>query len=62
MAPATVIIGGTSGIGLALAQECAGLGRDVVISGRDAARAERVAADLGPRAAASLSTSLSLRG
>ena len=44
---ATVIIGGTSGIGLELARECVRLGQDVVISGRRAERAERMAAELG---------------
>ncbi len=44
---ATVIIGGTSGIGLELARECVRLGQDVVISGRRAERAERIAAELG---------------
>lgn len=47
---ATVIIGGTAGIGLELARECVALGREVVISGRSAARAEQVAADLGSEA------------
>jgi len=45
--PVTLIIGGTSGIGLELAKECLALGRDVVISGRDAVRAQSVAKDLG---------------
>jgi NAD(P)-dependent dehydrogenase (short-subunit alcohol dehydrogenase family) len=49
MAGSTVIIGGTSGIGLELARHCADLGREVVISGRSAERAERIAADVGPR-------------
>jgi NAD(P)-dependent dehydrogenase (short-subunit alcohol dehydrogenase family) len=44
---ATVIIGGTSGIGLELARECVQLGREVVISGRSAERAEQIAAALG---------------
>ncbi len=41
-----LIIGGTSGIGRALALACAGLSYDVVIAGRDEARAVRVAAEL----------------
>jgi NAD(P)-dependent dehydrogenase (short-subunit alcohol dehydrogenase family) len=43
----TVVIGGTSGIGLELARECVRLGRDVVLSGRSSERAERVASQLG---------------
>ncbi len=46
----TVIVGGTAGIGLELARECVHLGQKVVISGRDAKRAERVAAQLGESA------------
>ena len=42
-----VVIGGTSGIGLAVAAHYAALGRPVVLSGRDAARAAAVAAELG---------------
>jgi NAD(P)-dependent dehydrogenase (short-subunit alcohol dehydrogenase family) len=44
-----LVIGGTSGIGKELAARLAGQGMDVVISGRDAARAQAVAAELGPR-------------
>jgi NAD(P)-dependent dehydrogenase (short-subunit alcohol dehydrogenase family) len=44
---ATVIIGGTSGIGLELAKECVRLGWEVVVSGRSTDRAEQIAADLG---------------
>lgn len=47
MAAPIVIIGGTSGIGLELAKEYVGLGQEVVISGRDAERAERIAGELG---------------
>jgi NAD(P)-dependent dehydrogenase (short-subunit alcohol dehydrogenase family) len=39
-----VIVGGTSGIGLGLAQRYAGQGRQVWITGRDAARAGEIAA------------------
>lgn len=42
-----VIIGGTSGIGRELARHHAGAGREVVISGRDADRAGRVAGEIG---------------
>ena len=42
-----VVIGGTTGIGRELAASYAREGRSVVISGRDAARAETVAADIG---------------
>ncbi|HWQ01903.1 MAG TPA: SDR family NAD(P)-dependent oxidoreductase, partial [Gaiellaceae bacterium] len=44
MPGSVVIVGGTSGIGLALAQRYAGDGRHVVITGRDAGRAGEVAA------------------
>ena len=47
MGGAIVIIGGTSGIGLELAREYVSQGRAVVISGRSAERAGRVAHDLG---------------
>lgn len=42
-----VVIGGTSGLGMDLAQRYAGMGRHVVISGRDAARATAVAQTIG---------------
>jgi NAD(P)-dependent dehydrogenase (short-subunit alcohol dehydrogenase family) len=42
-----VVIGGTSGIGLELARRFAGEGHRVVLSGRDAARAEAVAKEVG---------------
>lgn len=41
-----VIVGGTSGIGLALAGRYAAQGNDVVITGRDAARAAEIAASV----------------
>ena len=50
MSGSVVIIGGTSGIGLELAKEFVELGDEVVISGRDAERAQRIASGLGPRA------------
>jgi len=45
-----VIIGGTSGIGRELARRAAARGDEVVLSGRDTARAAAVAADLGGKA------------
>lgn len=42
-----VIVGGTSGIGLRLAETYAARGRDVVVTGRDRARADAVAAGIG---------------
>jgi NAD(P)-dependent dehydrogenase (short-subunit alcohol dehydrogenase family) len=42
-----VVIGGTQGLGRGVAQHYAGMGRDVVISGRDATRAKEVAIELG---------------
>jgi len=44
-----VVIGGTSGLGREVARHYAGRGRDVVVSGRDAQRAEAVAKELGGR-------------
>jgi NAD(P)-dependent dehydrogenase (short-subunit alcohol dehydrogenase family) len=44
---AVVIVGGTSGLGRQLAQVFAGEGRPVVITGRDAARSEAVANEIG---------------
>src|SRR3954469_3342205 len=46
---AVVIVGGTSGIGLRLAETYAARGRDVVISGRDRERTAEIAAGIdGP--------------
>lgn len=47
MSGSAVIIGGTSGLGRQLAQVLADRGEEVVISGRDAARAAAVAAEIG---------------
>lgn len=44
-----VIVGGTGGIGRDLAQKLADRGDDVVISGRDSARAQIIAAEIGGR-------------
>lgn len=44
---AVVIVGGTSGLGRQLAQAFADQGRAVVITGRDSARSEAVAAEIG---------------
>jgi NAD(P)-dependent dehydrogenase (short-subunit alcohol dehydrogenase family) len=43
----TLIVGGTSGLGLVLAKRMAGDGENVVIAGRDAARAKAVASEFG---------------
>ena len=45
-----VIIGGTSGIGRQVAHVLAARGEDVVVTGRDTARAQSVAAGIGGRA------------
>jgi len=42
-----LIVGGTSGIGLAVARRLAAEGRQVVITGRDAVRAQMVADQIG---------------
>lgn len=47
MAGAVVVIGGTSGLGNAVARHYAAHGAEVVLSGRDAARAETVAREIG---------------
>jgi len=47
-----VVIGGTSGIGLEVSRFFADLGDDVVLTGRDAGRAERVAHEIGARVVA----------
>lgn len=47
MAGAVVIIGGTSGLGNAVARHYASHGAEVVLSGRDAARAETVGKEIG---------------
>jgi NAD(P)-dependent dehydrogenase (short-subunit alcohol dehydrogenase family) len=43
----TVVVGGTSGIGLEVARFFAGQGAPVIVTGRDAGRAEKAAEDLG---------------
>jgi NAD(P)-dependent dehydrogenase (short-subunit alcohol dehydrogenase family) len=48
MAGSVVIVGGTAGIGRELAAHYAARGREVVLSGRDQTRAEKVAAEIGP--------------
>jgi len=44
---AVVLVGGTSGIGLGIAEEYASRGRDVVITGRTGDRCEAIAAEIG---------------
>jgi NAD(P)-dependent dehydrogenase (short-subunit alcohol dehydrogenase family) len=44
---AVVVIGGTSGIGLEIARHYAGAGREVVLTGRDDARAKAAADEIG---------------
>jgi NAD(P)-dependent dehydrogenase (short-subunit alcohol dehydrogenase family) len=46
MTQETIVVGGTSGIGLELARRLAARGDNVVITGRDSARAQAVAAEL----------------
>lgn len=46
---AVVVIGGSSGLGRAVAQHYADAGREVVISSREAARGDAVAAEIGGR-------------
>jgi NAD(P)-dependent dehydrogenase (short-subunit alcohol dehydrogenase family) len=43
-----LIVGGTGGIGRALAERYASLGSDVVITSRDAGKAASIAAEIGP--------------
>ena len=45
-----VVVGGTSGIGLELSRRIVARGDKVILTGRDATRAEDVAASLGPNA------------
>ena len=42
-----IVVGGTSGIGRVVAEQLAARGDEVVITGRDAGRAEAIAAELG---------------
>jgi NAD(P)-dependent dehydrogenase (short-subunit alcohol dehydrogenase family) len=46
----TVVVGGTSGLGRAVAELFAGRGHDVVVSSRDLARARAAAAEIGDTA------------
>lgn len=46
---AVIVIGGSSGLGRAVAQHYAGGGREVVISSREAARGDAIAAEIGGR-------------
>ena len=46
----SVIVGGSTGIGLVIASRLAARGDDVVVTSRDAATADAVARDLGPAA------------
>src|SRR5688500_902216 len=46
---AVVVIGGSAGIGRAIAEHYAGAGREVVISCRDAERGAAIAAEIGGR-------------
>ena len=48
MTGSVVIVGGTAGLGRELAEHYAAAGQSVVLTGRDKARAERVAAEIGP--------------
>jgi len=48
MTGSVVIVGGTAGLGRELAEHYAAAGQPVVLTGRDKARAERVAAETGP--------------
>jgi NAD(P)-dependent dehydrogenase (short-subunit alcohol dehydrogenase family) len=50
MTGSVVIVGGTAGLGRELAEHYAAAGQPVVLTGRDKARAERVAAEIGPHA------------
>lgn len=50
MVRSVVVVGGTSGIGRKVAEFFAAQGDEVVLTGRDAARAAAVAAEIGPTA------------
>lgn len=47
MKGATLIIGGTSGLGKEIARHYAGQGGEVIVTGRDQAKADEVAAEIG---------------
>jgi NAD(P)-dependent dehydrogenase (short-subunit alcohol dehydrogenase family) len=44
---ATVVIGGTSGLGKEVARHYAGAGHEVILSGRDSARSQSIAEEIG---------------
>jgi NAD(P)-dependent dehydrogenase (short-subunit alcohol dehydrogenase family) len=48
MSGTVLVVGGTAGIGRALAEHYAAQGRPVVLTGRDATNAARIAAQIGP--------------
>ena len=47
---ATVVIGGTSGLGKEVARHYAGAGHEVILSGRDSARSRSIAEEIGGKA------------
>jgi NAD(P)-dependent dehydrogenase (short-subunit alcohol dehydrogenase family) len=54
MTRSVLIVGGTAGIGLSLARFFAGVGDEVVVTGRDAERAEEIAKEIGGSEAGSV--------
>lgn len=52
MGDTAIIVGGTQGLGFELAKRMIARGDNVIITGRDQARTEKVAATLGPNASA----------
>lgn len=51
---AVIVVGGTAGIGLEIVKHYAGQGRDVILTGRDPARAAKVAAEVAGEVAGSV--------